>query len=508
MPDNLRSVVFVHGWSVRSTDTYGQLPARLQREAQRTAGLNLDVHNIWLGKYISFSDVVKMEDLSRAFQSAIDDVLGEAIRQGRRFVCITHSTGGPVARDWWNRFYAERSPAADCPMSHLIMLAPANFGAALAQLGKSRVGRIKTWFEGVEPGAGLLDWLELGSPESWILNRKWITSSGSLDGSAPVYPFVLIGQSIDRALYDHLNSYTDEDGSDGVIRTAAANLNATYIRIEQAPPPPESLGAKKLPMTDLVLAAEPARAPRTAFTLVEGRSHSGKDMGIVRSVRDDESDHPTVDAVLQCLLVSSPADYARLCDDFDRHTEEVRLKERVEIYKRRLLADRPFLHDAHSMIVFRVRDDGDHAIDDFDLKLTAGRKGRVSPDYLPGGFFVDRQRNQRRAETLTYYLNHDVMTGLDAVPDPRDGKKTLREKLPGAESLGFELVARPDGGFVHYYPARVQATEQVLESFVRPNQTTLVDVILRRVVRKGAFILTDDLEPEDFTKQETGDPII
>jgi hypothetical protein len=28
------------------------------------------------------------------------------------------------------------------------MLAPANFGSALAQLGKNRVGRLKSWFEG------------------------------------------------------------------------------------------------------------------------------------------------------------------------------------------------------------------------------------------------------------------------------------------------------------------------------------------------------------------------
>ena len=48
-------------------------------------------------------------------------------------------------------------------MSHLIMLAPANYGSALAQLGKQRLSRIKSWFEGVEPGQGVLDWLELGS---------------------------------------------------------------------------------------------------------------------------------------------------------------------------------------------------------------------------------------------------------------------------------------------------------------------------------------------------------
>ena len=78
-------VVLVHGWSVHNTDTYGELPAWLQAEAKASDGLKIDFHNIWLGKYVSFRDEVKLED--------------------------------------------------------------------------------------VEPGEGILDWLELGSAESWKLNK-------------------------------------------------------------------------------------------------------------------------------------------------------------------------------------------------------------------------------------------------------------------------------------------------------------------------------------------------
>jgi hypothetical protein len=62
-----------------------------------------------------------------------------------------------VVRDWWNHFYRESSQLGPCPMSHLIMLAPANFGSALAQLGKCTGARLKTWMESVQPGTGLLD---------------------------------------------------------------------------------------------------------------------------------------------------------------------------------------------------------------------------------------------------------------------------------------------------------------------------------------------------------------
>jgi hypothetical protein len=49
-------VVFVHGWSVTNTDTYGELPARLKREAGKDGGPPLDIRNIYLGQYVSFRD--------------------------------------------------------------------------------------------------------------------------------------------------------------------------------------------------------------------------------------------------------------------------------------------------------------------------------------------------------------------------------------------------------------------------------------------------------------------
>ena len=60
-----KTVVFLHGWSVRSTDTYGKLPERLVSDGAK-AGLQLAVRNIWLGKYVSFRDEVRIADISVA----------------------------------------------------------------------------------------------------------------------------------------------------------------------------------------------------------------------------------------------------------------------------------------------------------------------------------------------------------------------------------------------------------------------------------------------------------
>ena len=145
MADDPLIVVFVHGWSVSSIETYGGLPERLQTAAT-AEGIDIKVEEIYLGRYISFHDEVKVADISRAFGAAVTDQLSELLAGGRRFVCVTHSTGGPVIRDWWHRYYHSVPNSGRCPMSHLVMLAPANFGSALAHLGKGRVGRLKAWF--------------------------------------------------------------------------------------------------------------------------------------------------------------------------------------------------------------------------------------------------------------------------------------------------------------------------------------------------------------------------
>src|SRR5690606_26121454 len=85
-PRNARAMsrpllVFVHGWSVTSTSTYGQLPARLRREA------GLDVAHVYLGQYVSFRDEVRVEDIARAFEHAIGQVLAGAGGK-RRFACV------------------------------------------------------------------------------------------------------------------------------------------------------------------------------------------------------------------------------------------------------------------------------------------------------------------------------------------------------------------------------------------------------------------------------------
>lgn len=476
-------IVFVHGWSVTNTNSYGGLPVRLQNEA-KARGLNFETKHLFLSRYISFHDEVRLSDVSRAFRTAVEDELRDLLDGGRRFVCITHSTGGPVIRDWWHRYYDGVQRSGVCPMSHLVMLAPANHGSALAQLGKGRISRLKSWFGGVEPGEGILDWLELGSGDAWDLNSRWIERGGNSIAANGVLPFVLTGQSIDRKFYDHLNTYTGESGSDGVVRVASANLESRMILLEQQLPKRRS-GATRQAAAPALNVTRVTAGAKSALRVVRGAAHSGKRKGIMRGVHVDAGHNKggdLVDAVLECIAVKSRADYRKLAKKHSDDTDSVQRDERLEIEDRLLLRDAHFIHDRYSMVTFRVSDDHDYPIRDFDLLLTGGKDS--DPNKLPRGFFMDRQLNRVNRNTLTYYFNYDIMAGAPAVSD---GDKVIRPATRGATSLGFRIVPRPADGFVRYLPCEVRASKSLLGEALQPNSTTLVDIRLRRVVTKSVF---------------------
>ena len=467
-------ILFVHGWSVRHTDTYGDLPRWLARQADAD-GKQFKVENVFLGKYISFDDAVTMDDIARALQHALEQQLGPQIKAGERFAAITHSTGGPVVRAWMDLFW--RNKLARCPLSHLVMLAPANHGSALAQLGKSRLSRIKSFFQGVEPGQRVLDWLELGSTGSWELNTNWLHYDCVAEG---VYPFVLTGQSIDRKLYDTLNSYTGEAGSDGVVRVAAANLNYGLLRLTQ--------------QGDQLKPQRIRRTARTALGVLPGLSHSGKEMGIIRSVTlANGAEHPTAQWVLRCLRVRNAAEYNQLAGALATLTLETQNAERLE-QVRTLLGTRTYDNPRHTMIVFRLVDDRGSSLADYDLYFTAGPK--YNENQLPAGFCRDRQRNQHDRGKLTYYLNYDTMA--EGLMHPNLGGR-----------LGFYVEARPEQEprkpkLVFYRPIEFQGTLTQVKNLLIPNETLMVEIQLERHVDAAVFQIEKDLEPSPISAKPTG----
>jgi hypothetical protein len=246
-------------------------------------------------------------------------------------------------------------------------------------------------------------------------------------------------------------------------------------------------------------------AAKTPLRIVAGKSHSGDTRGIMKSVRaaaGTAKNQPTVDAIFSCIKVKTKNDYAAVAKAFDAASAQVQEEERLEVERRRLLRDTYFIHDLFSMVIFRVTDHEGYPVSDFDLILTGGENN--DPNHLPQGFFADRQLNPNNRNTVTYYFNHSVMTGCDAV---MDGNDVVRPKLEGTTALGLKVVARPDTGFAQYMPCAITASTDVLKTVLVPNTTTMVDIVLRRVVGKETFRLDQGIDTNDFKRTKPGDPL-
>jgi len=190
--------------------------------------------------------------------------------------------------------------------------------------------------------------------------------------------------------------------------------------------------------------------------------------------------------------------------DFSLATQTVQEQEKVEVDSHFFLSDTYFFHDRYAMVIFNIHDQQGYAISDFDLILTAGP--RSDPNHLPRGFFVDKQRNQKHPNTITYYFNYDVMKGTREIRSEEG--QILRQSSLGADMLGIKVIPRPVEGFVHYLPCEISASRDLLDKVLQPNSTTMIDICLQRVLSSNIMRLDKGTKASSFKRTKPGDNIV
>ena len=83
------------------------------------------------------------------------------------------------------------------------------------------------------------------------------------------------------------------------------------------------------------------------------------------------------------------------------------------------------------------------------------------------------------------------------------GGSTIEPRIPTSRSDEEKerwraLSSRPDRGFVHFEAAILHSAVGQLGTVLRPNQTVMVDVEIKRVVHEGVFHMTRDTRPASF----------
>jgi len=432
--------IILHGWSDNSSSFHG-LAEWLEKEH------GLPAINVFLGDYLSMNDEVTLFDLGYAFDRALQK--SGISQEHHSFNVIVHSTGGLVVREYLRQKCLDhvtgRRNAKITPIQHLCMLAPANFGSPLATLGKSILGRVfKGWkWSGFgESGQKVLDALELASPYSFDL-----AVDDLFDPEFPIFDpqntltTVMVGTT---AYPGALKSTMHENGGDGTVRVATANLQASYFKIDFK-------DADKVP--DVV---EVRRNVNELALAVFHRNHGS----ITRP--EEPTQHSEWETILVSALTIAPADYQQHFKRCNQLTDQT--------FAEGIKGANPEWYHRYQHVVFRVNDQHGAPIDDYMIEFY--QEPRDSDDHvfkeINTKILESVTKNQRSANHRSFlfdltdldeFLNSPANPVVDMSISAAHISRRIRFRNP---SCGVEVF-------------RVGNS-----TFVRPDQPILVDITLHR----------------------------
>lgn len=434
------TVVFVHGYSVRSLSTYGLFPALLVAQGFRPADIELSAFD-------SLDNCVTCDDLAGALENRVALLESQGLDVTKTGF-VVHSTGAIITRRWiMNRILHNRNAPAAAKLglpSHFISLAGANHGSTLAQLGVTIVNRIRQEVQGADGvGQQVLTDLDYGSEFLRTLNSEWLgaVASGEL---SPVFCFSMIGDD-HSALSDQLFWQTKENGCDSTVRICGANLNYSWLIAEPDASPP--------------LLSSQATGLKVPHLVVPGFSHTGA-KGIIDSVRAP-SDAP-FSALLGAFAVSDTGSYQALSGKWALATDAWN-------------AAHP--DDCSSLLIFRLTDESDRPITD-NLILLSDSSG-VAANVTPSLQAHQPIQNVVDGSVISFYVKNAAFIASR----PHTVHIEARSGSPLVDYRDVDYVVSPQ-----------------LQSLVQPNETTYVEVKLKRDV-SGTYTIINFSTNPDVSKQ-------
>lgn len=479
MQDRTRNqVVIVHGWSDDS-GSFQPLADFLKAQGFR-------VLDLFLADYVSMDDGVSIEDAAKAMQAAVD-AKTKGNELGLPFDLIVHSTGGLVARAWLSAYYAGAKPG-QMPVQRLVMIAPANFGSRLADVGQTILGRVvKGWDHGFHTGKLMLDGLALGSPFQWDLASRDLFAPGKGDiatiyGVDLVWPFVIVGSMpYQRGLRQMVN----ENGSDGTVRVAAANLNAYGATLDftqdDVPTVMRMMERGSVALVKGALVPWKRRYDEAmAFPLavMAHRDHASITDPTIRG--DGESDE-------QQALFRKCLGEALGCPNYAQYQD---LQRKWGEYSDAVQDSDPNDEDRHMHLQINVR-----VVDEYGKPVTDYMIEFLAPNYEQNtdltGMFHDKvikhvHKNGQDASIRTIYIDRQRMFDLFYERIPADQPKELRLSIsataPGDKVKYFAAASGGKGEFVVH-------SQDEADRWLHRNATHFLKIVIPRVPSAEVFAL-------------------
>ncbi len=486
-----RQVVILHGWSDES-ESFKPLARFLKRNG-------FDTHPIHLGDYVSMQDDVRIDDVVKRMEAVIREAQARTgpRKLAPRFDLIVHSTGGLVARHWISTYYQDRP----CPVQNFVMLAPANFGSALAHLGRSMLGRItKGWSTGFETGEEVLYALELGSPYQWALAQNDLfvpdgaapRSVTTLYGADKTRPFVLTGTFPYQELAARI---TNENGSDGTVRVAATNMNCQGMTVDFTGGParlqnPEVRRWRRR-------GGDNVRFP---MAVLPDRNHGDIILPNERGASRVRTQQQLLGNLILQALRSTSANYRQIADEWREISSQTRALAGKERERRQLFGEKvspDYFHEYFQLVV-RAEDEFGKPIPDYFLRFVKKQSRNLFAVLSPFGddsaYFHDEvlesaHTHRRANEYRNFYMDrYDLM-----------GAGGWYSKLDRASErkLSFTVTAVDPGDNIAYFERTPEARGVVLlhqqgdgERWLKRNSTHFIRLIIPRAGKPDIFQLS------------------
>ncbi len=483
----MKPIVLIHGYSAESQESdptsieniYGTLPRRLRA--------SYDVVEVDLSRFVSLNDSVSVADIARGFNRALLEQHPALLESG--FHVVIHSTGALVIRTWIRLFSPKPSP-----IRNLVYLAGANLGSGWASIGQGQVARWGRFvFErGAQRGLKVLQALELGASPTLDLHLDFTRGDTRMVEDYKVQEFVIVGTQADPDWFEFPVRYAHEDGSDGVVRVSASNLNFNHIEIG-----PKD-GAAFLPWAKIKSAVEAAQKKDDfpEYYEVKSASYAGKDrplipcgipyrcahtgdkMGIVSGTITQDQ----VERMLKLALETparTPAAWQRAVAAYDRETaqtfDNARRMQKPGFFN--FLADPRNQYDPHAQVVIRLRDQDGAPIpiahSDIFFVSNQEEKGTIPIQTL----IQDTSVSGVSPNSMLFYLRLRKFTRKE-----QDWVDQLRDVFDFAfEITAIEPAAPREDPLVSYLPLRWPLKRRQMSALIQPHRTTIVDVTLLRL---------------------------
>jgi hypothetical protein len=228
--------------------------------------------------------------------------------------------------------------------------------------------------------------------------------------------------------------------------------------------------------------------PFVPFAIPYQCAHSNETVGIIHGTATRADVLPLIEAALGC---GTEAEYAQQVLEFDATTQRTYAQAAKPKHSQGLWAGltdalRNYLdnpqgqYDKHAQLIVRVQDQNGKPLHDSSIHFNS-QGGDREPEELMSALFQDHHRNNNSPNTHTFYLRTDCYD--------RKARGWL-PRIPQLHGIDLEIdCVDASTERILFVPLRRRVSSEQLQQWIRPHETTLIDVELLRLPSDDTFVI-------------------